>query len=119
MTNLPSKKQSPTEAQSCSMVQCTHLTGVPAVHLLCFYSIVFIRKSHKFSVKESMCWTCYFQFAKKKLLSTFNCTKTFQCKTGMAQENTGRGATDMVMKLKPFISSGLKRRNAEGGGCSV
>jgi len=25
----------------------------------------------------------------------------------------------MVMKLKPFISSGLKRRNAEGGGCSV
>ena len=25
----------------------------------------------------------------------------------------------MVMKLKPFISSGLRRRNAEGGGCSV
>jgi hypothetical protein len=46
------------------------------------------------------------------------CAKNYK-KTGMVQGNTGRGATEIVMKRKPLISSGLSRRNAVGGGCSV
>jgi hypothetical protein len=37
----------------------------------------------------------------------------------MVQGNTGRDATDIVIKWKPLMSPGLSRRNAEGGGCSV
>jgi len=48
-----------------------------------------------------------------------NCPTAIEAAGGGLPEMVGRGATDMVMKLKPFISSGLKRRNAEGGGCSV
>lgn len=83
--------------------------------------------------KASMRWNKYQidKLAKKKYQTgRRNLELLLQCSTRdvikreilikrMKANNTGRGATEMVRNLNPCISSGPKRKTADGGGCSV